>query len=165
MCKCMKCRKFQDVTSIKASLILVCLLRSALVASHHAVLGGPAAFCTGALCSTYLLDAASFRKYRSLQLCCARCYTHPWAVLSPSLDFTSGLCFNLTQMQAAVKKGQSDLHFSLGVACSFSPSLPRHWCLHSCRMSSLRLEFSQIMFLMHTGVLGRKVGSALLIAV
>lgn len=61
----MKSRKFQDVTSIVASLIFVCLLRSGLVAPCHVVAVGPAA-----LCSACLQSATSLRKTESLRLLC-----------------------------------------------------------------------------------------------
>lgn len=87
----------------------------------------------------------------------------------------TGLCFRYRlnpQLGSALIRHKCTLPLKRAVWSSFlpksvffSPSSRRHWCLHSCRMSSSRLEFSQITFLTHTGALGWEVAPALLIVV
>lgn len=157
ICKCMISRKFQAVTSIVALLVLVCLLQSVLVVPRHVLAVGPAAFSTGSFvqCSP---PRCHFPE-KVLVPPAVSCTCH-WAVLSPSRESTTGLCFNPTLMHTPIKEGS--LVFMSPQGCIRSSFLCQGISVCTAAGWTLRLEFSQMTFLMYTEVLGQEKGPALL---
>lgn len=86
-------RKFQVVISTVALLVLVCLLQSVLMVPHNVPAAGPAAFSTWSFVQFSPPRCHCPQKVPALPAVL-------WmllylAVLSPSLESTTGLCFNL----------------------------------------------------------------------